>query len=415
MQNRLARRCAGASNVLMTSIVPTDPVATRTTAGAPAPAPPAIATVVATPRNLFGLKSWAVIAPVLALMALFVGKPPSLTLAIICGLLLAGAIMAAVYHAEVLAHYLGEPFGTLTLALAVTVIEVSLIVSIMLGEGAAASGAQTLARDTLIAAIMITINGFVGICLLAGGRLHHEQSYTQSGVSAGLAMLATLSVLTLVLPNYTTSAVGAFYAPSQLIFVAVVSLIIYATFVMAQTIRHRDHFLHIIEDGIDDEEDDHAHQPPVPPAKAMAAGGVMILALVGVVLLAKNLSPTIEAGVDALGAPRALVGIIIAGLVLAPEGFAALAAARANRVQNSLNLAIGSALATIGLTIPAVAIVSLVLDLDLELGLSMKGTVLLALTLLVATLTLSRGRTTVIQGVIHLMIFAAFLFTTIVP
>lgn len=359
-------------------------------------------------RSLCGLRLWAVILPVLALAAILVGKPASLPLAIVCAVLLGGAIMAAVYHAEVLAHYLGEPFGTLTLALAVTVIEVSLIVSIMLGEGAQA---QALARDTLIAAIMITINGIVGVCLLAGGRRHHEQSYTQSGVSAGLAMLATLSVLTLVLPNFTTSAAGAFYAPQQLVFVAVVSLIIYATFVGAQTIRHRDHFLH----EIDDEGPDHAHQPPVSRAKAMAAGGVLLIALVGVVLLAKNLSPTIEAGVAAIGAPQALVGIIIAGLVLAPEGFAALGAARANRVQTSLNLAIGSALATIGLTIPAVAVVALVLDLDLELGLSMRGTVLLALTLLVATLTLSRGRTTMVQGVIHLVIFATFLFTTIVP
>lgn len=362
----------------------------------------------------FGLKVWAVAAPALALAALLVGKPSSLALAVVCAIALCGAIMAAVYHAEVLAHYLGEPFGTLTLALAVTVIEVSLIVSIMLGEGAA-GGAQSLARDTLIAAIMITINAIVGICLLAGGRMHHEQSYTQSGVSAGLAMLATLSVLTLVLPNFTTSAAGAFYSPQQLVFVAVVSLVIYGTFVMAQTIRHRDHFLHIIEDGIDDDEDDHAHQPPVPRNKALAAGVVLVAALIGVVLLAKNLSPTIEAGVDAIGAPRALVGIIIAALVLAPEGFAALAAARSNRLQTSLNLAIGSALATIGLTIPAVAIVALVLDLELELGLSMLGTVLLALTLLVATLTLSRGRTTVVQGVIHLVIFATFLFTTIVP
>lgn len=359
-------------------------------------------------RRIFDLKPWAVILPILAVCAIFVGKPTSAPLAIACAILLGGAIMAAVYHAEVLAHFLGEPFGTLTLALAVTVIEVSLIVSIMLGEGG--GEAQALARDTLIAAIMITINAIIGICLLAGGRIHHEQTYTQSGVSAGLAMLATLSVLTLVLPNFTTSAPGAFYVPKQLMFVAVVSLIIYATFVVAQTIRHRDDFLHVAGT-----EAEGVHSAPVSRQSATAAGAVLVVALVGVVLLAKNLSPTIEAGVAALGAPRALVGIIIAGLVLAPEGFAALGAARANRVQTSLNLAIGSALATIGLTIPAVAIVALALDLDLELGLSMRSTILLALTLLVATLTLSRGRTTMVQGVIHLVIFATYLFTTIVP
>ena len=356
-----------------------------------------------------GLRRWPVAVPVLAVLAVFVGKPDSLILAVACALLLGGAILAAVYHAEVLAQFLGEPYGTLTLALAVTVIEVSLIVSIMLSDGAAA---QALARDTLIAAIMITINAIVGICLLAGGRRHHEQTYTQSGVSAGLAILATLSVLTLVLPNFTTSAGGPFYAPGQLVFVAVVSLVLYGTFVVAQTIRHREYFLHR---GEDDEGDNHAHHAPVGRAKATGASLTLLVALVGVVLLAKNLSPVIEAGVAAVGAPRALVGIIIAALVLAPEGFAALGAARANRVQTSLNLAIGSALATIGLTIPAVAMVALALDLELELGLSMRSTVLLALTLLVATLTLSRGRTTVIQGVIHLVIFATYLFTTIVP
>lgn len=354
-----------------------------------------------------GLPLWSVVLPVFGVLALALGKPDGVTLAVILGLLLAGAIMAAVYHAEVLAHFLGEPFGTLVLALAVTVIEVSLIVSIMLSDGGAS---QTLARDTLMAAIMITINGIVGICLLAGGHRHYEQSYTQSGVSKGLAMLATLSVLVLVLPNYTVSEPGAFYSSTQLIFVAVVALAVYATFVWAQTIRHRDAFLFELEGG-----DDHAHEAPVARSKAIAAAGMLLVALVAVVLLAKTLSPTIEAGVDAIGAPQALVGIIIAGLVLAPEGFAAYRAARANRVQNSLNLAIGSALAAIGLTIPAVAAVALVLDLDLELGLSPKSVVLLALTLLVATLTLSRGRTTVVQGVIHLVIFATYLFTTIVP
>lgn len=353
----------------------------------------------------FGLAVWSIAVPLAALATLALGKPSGVPLAVLISAVLGLAIVAAVYHAEVLAHYLGEPFGTLLLAFAVTVIETSLIVSIMLGEG---GGAQTLARDTLIAAIMITINGIVGVCLIAGGRRHHEQSYTQSGVSHGLAMLATLSVLTLVLPNFTTSEGGAFYSSTQLAFVAVISLIVYATFVAAQTIRHRDHFLNPAED-------DHAHVAPVARATAIAAGGMLLTALVAVVLLAKSLSPTIEAGVAAIGAPQALVGIIIAGLVLAPEGFAAVRAARLNRVQTSLNLAIGSALATIGLTIPAVAITALVMGLDLELGLSMPSIVMLALTLMVATLTLGTGRTTMVQGVIHLVLFVTYLFITLVP
>lgn len=366
--------------------------------------PKAISLPLLSLRRPFGLPAWTLVLPLLGLLVIPLasgGVFAAIKLALLCA-----AIMAAVYHAEVLAHYLGEPYGTLVLALAVTVIETSLIVSIMLSEGA---GAQALARDTLIAAIMITINGIVGVCLLLGGQRHHEQSFTQTGVSAGLAMLATLSVLTLILPNFTISERGPFYTAGQLVFVAVISLAVYATFVGAQTIRHREDFLHI------DPKAPREVRSGVHRNQAMAAGAAMLLTLVAVVLLAKQLSPTIEGVVAAIGAPQALVGIIIAGLVLAPEGFAALAAARANKLQTSLNLAIGSALATIGLTIPAVAVAALVMGLDLELGLSMRSTVLLALTLLVATLTLSNGRTTMVQGVIHLVIFASYLFLTIFP
>ena len=353
----------------------------------------------------FGLARWAVFLPVVALLGLLFAGSSSGWVDLGLALLLGGAIMAAVYHAEVLAHYLGEPFGTLVLALAVTVIETALIVSIMLSEG---SAAQALARDTLIAAIMITINAIVGICLLVGGSRHHEQSYTQSGVSVGLAMLATLAVLTLVLPNHTVSAQGPYYSDPQLAFVAAITLVIYATFVVAQTLRHRDHFLH-------GEPDDHAHVEPVTASKAGAATVMLLVSLTAVVLLAKSLSPSIEAAVSQFGAPKAVVGIIIAALVLAPEGFAAVRAARANRVQTSLNLAIGSALATIGLTIPAVAVLALYLDLDLMMGLSMSGSVMLMLTLFVASLTLGTGRTTVVQGVIHLVLFVTYLFIALEP
>jgi Ca2+:H+ antiporter len=363
-----------------------------------------------TGRRLFGLALWSVVAPLLALAALGFGKPDSGLIAAIVGVLLAGAVMAAVYQAEVLAHYFGEPFGSLILALAVTVIETSLIVSIMLGGGA---GVETLARDTLIAAIMIVMNGIIGACLLLGAKAHHEQSYTQDGVSKSLAMLATLAVLTLVVPNYTTTTPGPFYSSQQLVFVSIVSLVVYATFVAAQTAYYRENFLHAASDAV--EAGDHAHAAAVGRSTAIAAGILLIIALVGVVLIAKNLSPTIEAQVLAAGAPRELVGIIIAALVLAPEGFAAVRAARADRVQTSLNLALGSSLATIGLTIPAVSMVALMLGLELKLGLSMLSTVLLALTLLVASLTLSRGRTTMVQGVVHLVIFATYLFTTVVP
>lgn len=360
------------------------------------PAPPAL---------FASLPVWSIAVPPMALVLSLVAAPGGSLTALALLAVLIGTILAAVLHAETLAHYLGEPFGTLVLAFAVTVIECSLIVSIMLSEG---NSAQALARDTLMAAIMITINGIVGLCLLAGGHRHFEQTFTRSGTSIGLAMLSTLAILTLVMPNFTTSARGPFYTPVQLGFVAVVSLVLYATFVMAQTIRHREHFIH-------PEHDDHAHEPPVPRRKALIAGLLMLPALVAVVLLAKALSATIEQAVAAIGAPTAVVGIVIAALVLAPEGVAALRAARANRVQTSLNLAIGSALATIGLTIPAVAIIAMVMGLDLQLGLATSHMVLIALTMLVASFTLSTGRTNMIQGVLHLVIFATYLFISLVP
>lgn len=317
---------------------------------------------------------------------------------------LVGAVLAAVHHAEVVAHQVGEPYGTLVLALAITVIEVALIVSMML-----AGGPQTtaLARDTVFAAVMLILNGIVGLCLLAGGSKHREQTFGQLGVSASLTTLAAIAVLTLVLPNYTTSIPGPVYSSSQLAFVAVVSLVLYGTFVLVQTVRHRDYFLP------QDAEDAHAEPPGV--KVAMASGSLLLAGLIAVVLLAKALAPTIEAAVDQAGAPKAVVGIIIAMVVLLPEGLAAYRAAQANRLQTSLNLALGSALASIGLTIPAVAIVSLATGWTLTLGLDVKSVVLLLLSLFVTSLSLSTGRTTVLQGTVHLVLLATYLFTTIVP
>lgn len=337
--------------------------------------------------------------------ALLIGAPGAPWLTAVIAVLLGGIVLAAVHHAETLAHYLGEPFGTLLLAVAVTVIETALIVSIMLTDSASS---QTLARDTVFAAMMIVMNGIIGVCLLVGGGRHHEQGFTQYGVSAGLAMLSTLMVLTLVLPNYTTSAAGPVYTHPQLVFVAIVSLVIYGAFVVAQTVRHRDYFLY-------DQAESGEHEASVGRALAGVSFLLMVAALVAVVLLAKSLSPAIKAGVKAIGAPQAMVGIIIALLVLLPEGLSALRAARSDRLQTSLNLAIGSALATTGLTIPAVAAVSILLGLNLVLGLSPVEITLLVLTMFVASLSLGTGRTTFIQGVIHLVLFATFLFTTLVP
>jgi len=321
---------------------------------------------------------------------------------------LIASVLAAVHHAEVVAHRVGEPFGTLVLALAVTVIEASLIVSLMIAAG---DEAAALARDTIFAAIMIILNGMVGLVLLMGGSRHGEQLFGRYGVNAALATLSAMAVLTLILPNATTTAAGAAYSASQLILIAVALLVLYGSFVLIQTVRHRDYFLPVGDAASD--EDVHAEPPST--TTALVGGLLLVVCLVAVVLLAKALSPAIEATVAAAGAPKAVVGIIIAAIVLLPESLAALKAAKLNRLQTSLNLALGSALATIGLTIPVVVLVALGSGMTLVLGLDNKGMVLLALTLLVATLSLGTGRTTVLQGVVHLVIFAVYLFLTIVP
>lgn len=320
---------------------------------------------------------------------------------------LLATVMAGVHHAEVVAHRVGEPYGTLVLALAITVIEVALIVSLMLSGGPTTSA---LARDTVFAAVMLILNGMVGLCLLVGASRYREQSFSLYGVSASLTTLAAIAILTLVLPNYTTSVAGPVYSASQLAFVAMVSLVLYGTFVLVQTVRHRDYFLP--PQALQDLE---VHAEPPSNALTLTSAFLLVASLVAVVLLAKTLAPSIESMVTQWGAPKALVGIIIAAVVLLPEGVAAVRAARANRLQTSLNLALGSALASIGLTIPAVAVVSITTGWTLTLGLDIKSTVLLILSLFVCTLSLSTGRTTVLQGTVHLVLLATYLFTTIVP
>lgn len=354
-----------------------------------------------------GLPLWSVLFPLAGVPAVLLSVYAMGAIGTaIAAVILIGSVVAAVHHAEVVAHRVGEPFGTLVLAVAVTVIEVSLIVSLMLsGSGDVAA----LARDTVFAAIMIILNFIIGLCLLTGGLKHGEQRFTLRGISAALATLAALVVLSLILPNYTTSVPGPTYAPSQLLFVALVSVVLYGTFVLVQTVRHRDYFL----PAGDIEAEDHAAPPT--NRTAWTAFGVLLVALVVVVMLAKGLSSRVEDAIAAAGLPHAIVGVVIAGLVLAPESLAAYNAARRDRLQTSLNLALGSALATIGLTIPAVAIVSLALGLPLALGIGAKAMILLALSLFVVTISLGTGRTTVLQGVVHLVIFAAYLFTTVIP
>lgn len=356
--------------------------------------------------------AWSWVAPLGALAFLgahVAGLIPAanpLVLAL-AAVLLGAAVFASVHHAEVLAAKAGEPFGSILLAIAVTIIEVALILSIMLSAGESASA---LARDTVFSAVMIVLNGVVGLCLLVGGKRYHEQSVQIQGASASLGVLGTLATLALVLPNFTATTPGPHYAPAQLIFVGAVSLCLYFVFVFVQTVRHRSYFLEGAALAGDAE-------PVVKPANAvvMASAALLPLALACVVLIAKVLSAPLDRAVAAAGLPNAVVGVVIAAVVLLPEGIAALKAAAANRLQNSVNLALGSAIASIGLTIPAVAAASIALGAPLALGLSSAMLVLLVLTLYISALSLVTGRTTILQGAIHLVIFGVFLLITAVP
>jgi Ca2+:H+ antiporter len=335
------------------------------------------------------------------------GAKPGAPVLVLIGLLLIGSVLAAVHHAEVVAHRVGEPFGSLVLAVAVTVIEVALIVTLMLSGGPETA---TLARDTVFAALMITCNGIVGISVLVGALHRRTASFNAEGAATALATVSTLATLTLVLPTFTTSRSGAEFSPEQLAFAAVMSIALYALFVFVQTVRHRDYFLPGEDAGAPE-----SHAPPPTDGAALTSLALLVVALVAVVGLAKIESPAIEDGVAAIGAPQSAVGVVIALLVLAPETLAAVRNARRDRVQTSFNLAYGSAVASIGLTIPAIAVASIWLEGPLVLGLGATEMVLLAISVVVGALTVLPGRATIQEGGVHLVLLAAFLFLAIQP
>ncbi|HQR53735.1 MAG TPA: ionic transporter y4hA [Burkholderiales bacterium] len=355
-------------------------------------------------------KHWPVAVPILAalLLGLALVAPLGALLGVLCALGLIGAVTAAVHHAEVVAHRIGEPFGTLVLALAVTVIEVALIVSIMLAGGPEAA---TLARDTLYATVMIIGTGVIGLCVFLGALRHGELEYRTQGAGPALSALAALATLILIMPVFTKSAGYAQYNKAQLAFVAASSFALWLVFVFFQTVRHRDFFLPKKSAAADASE----HAAPPTTSRAWASFGLLLVSLVGVVGLAKVLSPTVEASVRSAGLPLAVIGVVIALVVLMPETVAALRAALANRLQTSLNLALGSALATIGLTTPIVVVLCLAFDLPLVLGIEPKDVVLLALTLVIGSIGVGTGRANMMQGAVQLVLFAAFLFLTVVP
>jgi Ca2+:H+ antiporter len=358
------------------------------------------------------LAHWTVYVPIVAVATLILtwGRDLPPPVVIIVSALLAGAVLAAVHHAEVVAHKVGEPYGSLVLAVAVTIIEVALIVTLMISGG---DQTQTLARDTVFAAVMITCNGILGLSLLAGAVRRRIAVFNPEGTGGALAAVATIAGLSMVLPTFTTSRSGPEFSPAQLAFAAVCSLGLYLLFVAVQTRRHRDYFLPITTAGkvIDDE--DHA-DPPTARA-ALTSLGLLLVALLAVVGLAKGISPAIESAVADAGLPQSVVGVVIALLVLLPETIAALRAAVRDRIQTSLNLALGSAMASIGLTIPTIAVAMIWLDGPLVVGLGGTQMVLLALTVVVGTLTVVPGRANVLQGGIHLGLLAAFLFLATNP
>jgi Ca2+:H+ antiporter len=328
--------------------------------------------------------------------------------ALLVAVVLAVVVLAAVHHAEVVAHKVGEPFGSLVLAVAVTVIEVALIVTLMISGGPENA---SLARDTVFAAAMITMNGIVGLSLLVGALRYGLVVFNAEGSGAALATVALLATLTLVLPNFTTSEPGPVFSPSQLTFAAVASLALYGMFVLTQTVRHRDFFIPVE----DRPQSDHEHAPPPSGRQTMTSLALLLVALAAVVGLAKVESPVIEAAVLAAGFPASSVGVANALLVLLPESLAAVRAAQRNRLQISLNLAFGSALASIGLTIPTIAVASIWLEGPLVLGLDAIQMVLLAISVVVAVLTVVPSRATRMQGGVHLVLLAAFLFLAVQP
>jgi Ca2+:H+ antiporter len=293
------------------------------------------------------------------------------------------------------------------LAVAVTVIEVALIVTLMVSSSG--SEAATLARDTVFAAVMISTNGIVGLCLLLGALDKGTASFNAEGTATALATVCTLAVVCLVLPSFTESEPGPEFTADQLAFAAVASLTLYALFVVIQTVRHRDYFLPEEDAGPSE------HAEPPGDRAALRSLGLLLVSLVAVVGLAKLESDPIGEAVASIGAPQSAVGVLIALLVLLPETLAAVRNARRNRVQTSFNLAYGSAIASIGLTIPAIAVASIWLEGPLSLGLGSTQIVLLAITAIVGALTVLPGRATLQEGGVHLVLFAAFVFFAISP
>jgi Ca2+:H+ antiporter len=318
----------------------------------------------------------------------------------LCFVILSAAI-AIVRHADVLAHRLGEPYGTLLLTLAVTGLEVAVVAFVM----SAGEPKPSLARDTIFAVVMLVMNGFLGLALLLGGLRHREQSYNLQSANSFLILILPLTVLGLVMPNYTRATAGPVLSVFQMVDLCVMSIAIYATFLWVQTRRHRSYFVQ--KSATPQEDEPIVHDTPSPYSSLYHA---IMLGLYGLplVLLAKQMALPLDAMVSKLGAPPALSGFVTAMLVLAPESIAAIRAAMDNKVQRSVNVLLGSVLASIGLTIPLVIAVTLITGQQLILGLDQASTVMLVLTLVTSMLTFAQPRTNMLLGCVHLLLFGAY-------
>lgn len=312
-----------------------------------------------------------------------------------------------VRHAEELAHRLGEPYGTLVLTMSVTIIEVSFINVVMLSTDAE----STLARDTVFAVVMITLNGMAGLCILLGGLRHNEQSYNLQGARAFLAVIMPLSVIALVLPNFTTSTPGPTLSHVQAIVFGILTLLLYGVFLAIQTVRHAGFFTDPASEH-DAPETAPGHPGPdgdhATATTAIHHAVMLLAALVPVIILVEELARIVEEGIDAIGAPPAVAGVLVAILVLSPEAMGALRAALANQLQRAVNISLGSALATIGLTVPSVLLIGVLYDRNILFGLEPEEMVMLTLTLVVSALTFGGPRTNILQGAVHLVMFAVY-------
>src|SRR5712675_2346313 len=334
----------------------------------------------------------------------FTPSAAGLGFAVVLLIILFGTVFAAVHHAEVIAERIGEPYGTLVLTLAVTIIEVALIATIMLGD----KPVPALARDTVFAVVMIVCNGLVGLCIFIGGLRYREQDFQVTGSNLYLSVLFVMATITLIMPNYTLTAPGPVYSVAQLGFVSIVTILLYGVFLYTQTIRHRDYFVGGTAGA--------AHGEAAMSDRMLALSVALLLAsLLAVVLLAKKFSLVVDVVIAKIGAPPAFAGVLVALLILLPESVAAISAARKNDLQKSINLALGSSLATIGLTIPAVAVAAYALDKQLVLGLNLQEVVLLLLTFMLSMLTFGTGRTNILLGLVHVVVFAVFVFMVFVP